>query len=75
MIIEILTNTNGKSFCSKSLLGDGTWQRNRLPEISERLLSEIKDKILSESDAEEFKNLMEVCAKNDEQFFGNFAYR
>ena len=33
------------------------WQRNRLPEIS-RLLSEIKDKILSESDAEQFKKSM-----------------
>jgi hypothetical protein len=38
------------------------WQRNRLPEIS-RLLSEIKDKILSESDAAEFKNQMEDCLK------------
>ena len=38
------------------------WQRNRLPEIS-RLLSEIKDKILSESDAEEFKNKMEDCLR------------
>lgn len=38
------------------------WQRNRLPEIS-RLLSEIKDKILSESDAEQFKKSMEIGLK------------
>jgi len=38
------------------------WQRNRLPEIS-RLLSEIKDKILSESDAEQFKKSMESALK------------
>ena len=37
-------------------------QRNRKSLKSSRLLSEIKDKILSESDAEEFKNL-EDCLR------------
>lgn len=55
------------------------WQRNRLPEIS-RLLSEIKDKILSDKNADEFAQSLKTALKmtvvtavssTDDGFFAN----
>ena len=57
------------------------WQKNRLPEIS-RLLSEIKDKILVHTDAEEFKKSMNTAlemtvvtavSSTDDGFFANLS--